>query len=169
MVNTAEGKRKGLLGKLPATKKGKLLLLLMGALLGTVLLIYGSWSGNENKTAGKNESPVEFNMYAEMTEKKIHELCEKVEGVSNVSVAVSFECGFKYVYAKENNDEKYLVIGSGSSESAVRVTEEPPVIGGVGTVCKGGGNPAVQNRLINLISAAFGISSNKIYITEAAK
>lgn len=169
MINAPVEKKRSPLGKLTATKKGKLLVLLTGILLGTVLLMYGSRSGNESKLTGNGASTEEFNVYAEAIEKKIHELCERVEGVSHVSVAVSFECGFKYIYAKENNDDKYLVIGSGSSESAVRVTEEPPVIGGVGIVCKGGGNPSVQNRLINLISAAFGISSNKIYITEAAK
>ena len=69
------------------------------------------------------------------------------------------------------NDEKgdLITVGSGSSKTAVKVTEKPPTIGGIGIVCRGGGDPIIQNRLISLLSATFGVSSTKIYITEAEK
>ena len=54
-------------------------------------------------------------------------------------------------------------------QGAFQVKEKMPVIGGIGIVCKGGGDPTVQKKLLDLISAAFGISSNKIYIAEAKK
>ena len=105
--------------------------------------------------------------YRESVEKKIDALCSRVNGVSDVSVAVSLESGFEYVYAQNEAKGDYVVIGSGSSESAVRVTEIPPRIAGVGIVCKGGGNPVIQRELIRLISAAYGINSSRIYITGA--
>ena len=142
-------------------KGGRLWLIVMGGFLGVAMLLYG---GTEDKKK-ETEEDDRLTAYARGVEEKITELCSKVEGVKNVSVAVSFESGFEYVYATDG--DKTLTVGSGASESAVRVTEKPPTISGVGVVCSGGGSPSVQKRLIELISAAYGISSNKIYITEA--
>ena len=168
VTNAGDGKKRGLLSRLSGNKKGKLALISIGVLLGVTLLIFGGTS--EGKTNAVDSKQAEsLAAYANEVEEKLHTLCERVEGVSGVTVAVSFERGFEYVYAKDEGRGDYLVIGSGSSESAVRVTEIPPAIGGIGIVCKGGGDPAIQNKLINLISAAFGVSSNKIYITEAGR
>ncbi len=143
-------------------KGGKLWIIILGAVLGVALLLYG---GKEEEPKTENASDLEA--YAASVEKKIEELCAGVDGVKNIKVAVSFESGFEYVYATDG--DKTLTVGSGSGESAVIVTEIPPVIGGVGVVCRGGGNPVIQKRLIELISAAYGVSSNKIYIAEAQK
>jgi len=167
MISTAGGEKKGFLARLSGKGRGRAFLILVGAALGITLLIFGGSSGKENASA-YSETSESFSEYTTSVEGKIYELCSKVEGVSNVSVAVSFECGFEYVYARDNDGGKYLLVGSGNSESAVKITEKPPTIGGIGIVCKGGGDPTVQNRLINLISAAFGVSSNKIYITECS-
>ncbi len=145
-------------------KGGRLWVIVMGGFLGVALLLYG---GDGEKKKEVEEENDRLTAYAKSVEEKITELCSKVEGVKNVSVAVSLESGFEYVYATEG--DKTLTVGSGASETPVRVTEKPPVIGGVGIVCNGGGSPAVQKRLIELVSAAYGISSNKIYITEAQK
>ena len=162
------GDKKGILSKITATKKGKLAVIMICAMLGAALLIFGG--GDEGRAAEvTSDASASLEQYSEGVEKKIRELCSRVEGVSGVSVAVSFECGFEYVYAKESGDGKYLVVGSGSAESAVRVTEIPPKISGIGIVCKGGGDPRVQSKLISLVSAAFGVGSNKIYVAEAAK
>jgi stage III sporulation protein AG len=156
-------KTKGLLSRLKAEVKPWMFAAL--ALVGVVLLIFGGSEKKETPTSADNGS--DLVKYSKEVEAKILELCSKVEGVRNVSVAVSFESGFEYVYATDG--DKTLTVGSGSNESAVRVTEKPPTISGVGIVCTGGGDPRIQQKLINLISAAYGISSNKIYITEAQK
>ena len=142
--------------------KGRLLMIAVGVIAGVILLTAGSGDKTAKDPAEDREKLIE---YTEMIEKKIEAICSEVNGVSNVKVAVTFESGFEYVYAKNDGKGDLLVVGSGSSESAVKVMERPPVIGGIGVVCKGGENPAVQKRLIDLLSAAFGISSNKIYIT----
>ncbi len=146
-------------------KNAKLWIILIGALAGVVLLVAGG-AEKESKIKTDTES-MALTEYSETVEKKIHEICSKVKGVSNVSVAVSFDSGFEYVYAKNDDDGDIVVIGSGSSKSAVKVTEKPPTIGGIGIVCKGGGDPTVQKRLLGLLSAAFNVSSSKIYIAEA--
>jgi stage III sporulation protein AG len=144
---------------------GRTWIIIACALLGAVLLLFGDSSKNEPMII-EGESG-DLAVYGKEVEAKILELCSRVEGVKNVSVAVSFESGFEYIYATDG--DKTLTVGSGSSESAVRVTEKPPTISGIGIVCTGGGDPRIQQKLINLLSAAYGISSNKIYITEAQK
>lgn len=169
MVSSGTREKGVFFGRLSASKKKRLIFIPIGALLGIALLIFGGATDGKAKESSVVNSTVSLEQYAEGVEKKLHSLCEQVEGVSDVTAAVSFEKGFEYVYAKDDGEGNYLVIGSGSSECAVRVTEKPPTIGGIGIVCKGGGDPAVQNKLINLISAAFGVSSNKIYIAEAGR
>ena len=106
-------------------------------------------------------------------------MCSNVNGVANVKVTVYFDSGFETIYAYNeeskssstgtNSEKKYVTIGSGNDESMVCVLERMPNICGVAIVCKGGGNPLVSNQLTNLISSAFGVPKNKIYIAEGKK
>ena len=146
-------------------KNKKIWIIILFAAVGIILLLVGG--ENTTQTEDKKSEQM-LSEYSKEVEEKIKELCSKVKGVSEVSVAVSFESGFEYVYARED-DGDLAMIGSGSSKSAVKIKEKMPVIGGIGIVCRGGGDPTVQKKLLDLISAAFGISSNKIYIAEAKK
>ena len=117
--------------------------------------------------------------YTEMLESKISALCSKIQGVSNVSVTVYLESGFETVYAYNeqskatsngtNSEKKYVIVGSGNDESMVCIVEKMPSISGVAVVCRGGGNPVIANQLINLISSAYNVPKNKIYIAEGKK
>jgi stage III sporulation protein AG len=96
---------------------------------------------------------------------EIEDLCEKVQGVGRVTVLVSLEGGYEYVYAKDA-DGDCVSIGSGSGKQAVVQNILPPKLLGVGIVCDGGENAACRAALTELLSAALGIGSNKIYITS---
>ena len=148
-------------------KNSKLWIIVIGAVAGVALLLLGGGDGGETVRVESDDAALAT--YTKSVEEKIHEICSRVSGVSDVSVAVSFESGFEYVYAKNEDKGDIIVIGSGSAKSAVKITEIPPEIKGIGVVCRGGGDPIVQNKLLNLLSATFGISTNKIYITEAKK
>ncbi len=164
---------------------GVWILMLAGA-LGICLLLVGSFSGTKKENGGAEETADErlnsaevLERYAEMLENKIAALCESVSGVSQVRVAVTLASGYEYVYAKDaeldangegtTGSYHYLTVGSGSSEAAVYLSEKPPTVGGIGIVCKGGSDPSVKMELIELVSAAFGVPSNKIYVTEGAR
>ena len=142
-------------------------LLIGGLVLGIILLVMG----NISPAAEEQESAVavsdNMETYARALEERIRIFCEQVEGVGVASVAVSLESGYRRIYAQE--DSSYVLVGSGSSRGAVHLTDEPPKIGGIAVVCTGGGDPSVRQRLIGLLSAAYGIGSNKIYIAQAQK
>ena len=147
-------------------------MVLCGA-LGLLLLLYGGGvlgDDDDGKSAADREI-ISLTEYTERLEESIGKLCEGVSGVSEVRVAVTLENGFEYVYAADSEvksggltEYKYITVGSGSREGTVYITEKPPKIGGVGVVCRGGDNAEVQRKLISLISAAYNVSSNKIYI-----
>lgn len=145
------------------------ILLIGGAILGAALLLLSnlpsSTAQNDTETAAAASDSIEA--YTRALEEKIRTFCEQVEGVSNVSVAVSLDSGYRRVYAQDGSS--YILVGSGSSQEGIYLTDKTPEIGGIGIVCTGGGNPIVQQKLMGLLSAAYGVSSNKIYIAEAQK
>ena len=153
--------------------KRKLLLILLGGGVGVLLLLLGSgWFGKTTEKASAEkvrEIEEEVRQYREETEKQIKELCESVRGVSHVTVAVSLSGGFETVYATESysGGERYVTIGSGSSQQALALCRTPPEVTGIGIVCTGGSDLNIRRELLSLLSAAYHISTNRIYITEA--
>ena len=109
-------------------KSGKLKFIFVILLAGIVLLVL---SGNKTTS-------VQSSLDGETSlEAKIRTLCESVDGVSSVNVAVSLD-------------------GDGE-------------VVGIGIVCRGGSDPKIQRELLSLVSAACGVGSNRIFITEAQK
>ena len=148
--------------------------------LGIVLLLLGGNPGrsvtDSAKTDEERVAAREMEAYTESMEEKIRVLCESVSGISGVRVAVTLASGYEYVYAKDgetvtsgdkiNARYEYLTVGSGSDEQTVYLAERSPTVAGIGIVCRGGGDPTRKKELLLLISAAFGVPSNKIYIVE---
>ena len=151
----------------------KWLLLAGGALLGILLLL---WSGNAEQTlqnddtASQSTTPQEeLEAYQVYLEGRVRTLCQSVEGVDNVTVAVTLSGCFEEIYATEfiDGNEEYVILGSGSNASALHLSRSAPEIAGIGVVCRGGGNTDVRRELLSLLSAAFHVPANRIYITEA--
>ena len=146
------------------------------AILGIALLLWSGESDSNNRTNTDNER---LEAYRNTIEEKISSLCSSVNGVSAVRVSVYFTTGFETVYAYNeqvkdtssgtNTEKKYVTIGSGTNESMVCIVEKMPTIGGIAIVCRGGGDSKIAKELISLISSAYGISTNKIYVTEGKK
>lgn len=151
-----------------------MLIVLLGALGGVLLLLLG---GGLTDESAPDEAPAslqeadELEQYRRELEERIRVLCESVQGVSGVQIAVTLECGYKSIYATEqsNGNEEYVIVGSGSSASALLLCRREPEIAGIGVVCCGGGNADVRRELLSLLSAAFHVSGNRIYITEAKR
>ena len=158
------------------SKKSTVIILVLLA-LGLLLLLLPNTSNNAKMISSNNEERLAN--YVETLENKIESLCSKIQGVSNVSVTVYLDSGFESVYAYNeqskatsngiNSEKKYVTIGSGNDESMVCIVEKMPNISGVAIVCRGGGNPLIANQLINLISSAYNVPKNKVYVAEGKK
>ena len=135
----------------------------VGLCLGVALLLYGSFGGTEKKTVEEGEEMLLIETYREELETALAALCASVRGAGRVSVFVTLESGYEYVYATDDRGE-CVTVGSGSSERAVVERVLSPKIGGVGIVCEGASDPSVEAELCRLVCTALGIGSNRVSV-----
>ncbi|MBE6702112.1 MAG: hypothetical protein E7585_01705 [Ruminococcaceae bacterium] len=166
-MRSEEVKKQGPLVFLQKKGKGRLWLLLGGLLLGVLLLLFGSGAFDNQREAavkeGEWESANDLAAYQAALEKEIEGICEAVHGVSSAQAMVTLGSGYRLVYEKDAKGDP-AVVGSGSSEAAVYHTLQPPAVIGVGVVCKGGDDPHLQKRLIDLLSTTLGIATNRVCV-----
>ena len=162
----------------------KWLLPLVG-LLGVLLLLFANHlpqpgAQKQTEQGGSLTAEDELALYSATLTKEVESLCAQVAGAGQVRAAISLQGGFTYLYAAdseqkrdgeggEQSSESYITVGNGASESAVLLTRIPPAVRGIGIVCSGGDDPAVRAEIISLLSAAYGVGSNRIYVTAAEK
>ena len=156
---------------------GTRILIIIGLALGVVLLLIGNGLfSTENNDSIEVSAVYDERAYEAELVAKIENICGKIRGVGEVSVAVTLDGSFKTVLAQNSQSnlsgsgtrkEEYVLVGSGSSESTVPIGYTPPEILGIGVVCTGGGDPRVCREVISLISATFDLPSNKIYVTAS--
>ena len=145
---------------------------ILGAALGILFLLWGGLGFGE-KGEAQMSSAEEIEAYSAYLEEQAVRLCESVRGVSNVTVALTLEGSFEQIYAADKsstsvgNTFEYVKLGSGSSAQLCAVSVMAPKVSGIGVTCRGGKNETVRAELTSLLSAAFGVGTNKIYITEA--
>ena len=149
--------------------KGRLWLLAGGVILGVLLLLMGGGVSTEGKQTDavqqeKTETAQDLANYQKALESELEGLCEAVAGVGQADVMVTLGSSCRVIYTTEADGE-VVVVGSGNSQKPLSRTLQPPTVVGVGVVCKGGQNAAVQHTLTELISTTLGIPSNRVYIT----
>lgn len=171
---------KGTVGQMK--KSGTLWIVIVGAVIGLGLLLLGSFDwpfgkSDEKESAASTDEYAQLQAYKQEISGEIARLCARVRGVGEVQVIVTLSGGYEYVYARDVQnktgqdsstwEESYVLIGSGNSQTPVLLRRLQPEIAGVGIVCQGGDDPTVQNELIALVSAAFGIGTNKIHVSAS--
>lgn len=152
--------------------KGYLWILLLIAAVGILLILVGGSSEKQTKKEAETDYRTdqdELLIYQDYLENRIRALCESVGGVGNVRVVVTLSGSFESVYATEWKDgnEEYVILGSGSSATALYLTRSAPEIAGIGIVCDGGSIDRVRYELTSLLAATFDVSTHRIYITAA--
>ena len=153
--------------------KTKIWIILIGAVAGVLLLLWGN--NGTSKTEVQESTSLyrveedELILYQAYLQNEIKALCATVSGVGDPTVIVTLSGGFSSEYATEWEDgnESYVILGSGSAQSALFLSRSAPRIAGIGVVCQGGANAGVKKELTALLSAAFDLPSNRIYITQA--
>lgn len=152
-------------------KDGRLFIFILIGVVGIILLILGSGltqgTAKEDKSAEETPDP---DAYAAKVEEEIERICQGVAGNCSVEAVVSLEGGYRAVYATDSQSSSsgyknsMVLIGSGSSEEAVLVCYENPRISGIGIVLSCREDTALKNNIVSLVSAAFSVGTNKIYV-----
>ena len=114
--------------------------------------------------------------YCRETEERLGEFLGSIEGAGDVKVYLTVGTNERYVYATEGRrsksenkveeEQSYVIVGSGSDKNALIETVETPVITGAVIACTGCGSASVQERIYKAVSAALGLPTGKIYVTE---
>ena len=158
-----------------------------------ILLIFASSffsKKEENAAPIANQDVISADQYTEKLEQKLTGIIGSISGVENPKVMVTLENGIEYIYAQEeknsgsstedvnssgsktqqsNETEKnYLIVDGASGKQALVITEVQPTIKGVVVVCDGGGQTAVQQRIISAVSTALNITSARICVVESS-
>lgn len=159
------------------TEKNSNAIIIIGIVIGVILLILGgggSFFSSSKESTDVSSEVKEYDeiKYEEELVRKIEQICSQVKGAGKVSVAVTLDGSYRAIYAQNSSDganvkKEYLLVGSGSNESALLVGYSPPKILGVGIVCSGGVSASVRAEIIALISATLDLPTNKIYVTAS--
>ena len=113
----------------------------------------------------------------EALEQRITALLRQVEGVGSCRVMVTLESGSRAVYAADtvsatgadgsaSLSESYLMVDTDTGPVGLLLTHVQPTVKGVAVVCDGGGNAAVQQRVIQVVSTAFHISERRVCVVK---
>lgn len=151
--------------------KKKLLALIALGMLGVILLCLSKCSTDNGESRADELTDLDPAAYAKEVEEKVESLCNKIDGVGSTYAVVTLKGGYRAIYATDsqagssNSKNQTVVIGSGSSEKALLIGYENPEIAGIGIVCSGGNDPVKRANIISVVSSAFNISTNKIFVT----
>lgn len=138
--------------------------------IGLIVIVLGNESDVKKESVQSGIGELDPTAYSEMLESRIEELCNRVDGVSGAHAIVTLKGGYQAIYAIDSQSgntsskNQTVVIGSGSNEQAILQGYSYPEIAGIGVVCNGGDSYDVKNKIVSLISSAFDISANKIFV-----
>lgn len=147
-------------------------------LLGLLLLsLPGCESGKTTPTSVVVSDSIDPASYAEQWKRQTVEIVTAITGDPEPTVVVTLAQSREYVYEYEtdrsidgerNSEERTIARyedSSGRDQALVRTTLEPKAAGVV-VVCQNGDQIPVRSRVIQAVSTALGLSSDKVYVTE---
>ena len=156
-----------------------------------ILLIYLSSFFTDSKSEEKGkviENGISVEQYREHLQDEICDMVSDITGSKKVSVVITLESGIRYSYADvkeeassnktESENESYekelkasyvTVKTADGGEKALLITENMPEIRGVAIVCRGGDNEIINEKIKNTVTAAFNITSKRVYVCGGSK
>jgi len=152
-----EGKKQLFFGK------KKMILLAALGVLGVLLVIFGTLGGKTEKNTLTSDEKNGDESYIAELENKIYNVIAKVAGDKDAVVIITCDGGTEHIYVSNDGDE-YVTVRTDGDYSLVLSRNVYPSVTGVSVACKGGDDPILQRKLINVISTALGVSSNRICI-----
>ena len=89
--------------------------------------------------------------YASQTESRLLDILGEIDGVGEAKIFLTMDNGGENVYLR-NTDKKTLSI--------------EPKVRGVVIVCEGGDDPVISSRVLEAVTKALSISSDKVCVTK---
>lgn len=174
------------------SRKNITIILVVVGLLGILLIgcseLFKSPTNNKvNETASTSNS----SEYIEDTEQRLENIIGLINGVGRVKVLVTVESGVENIYETDDKttngkqqsggqstqtqenlskESSHVIIdGNSGSEQALLTKQLEPKILGVVIVCDGGNNLEVKESVIQSVSTALGLPTNRISVNIMQK
>lgn len=174
-------------------KKATIILLIVG-IAGMLLVLLSEFIhpgfGNTQTASQSSTSSTDISTFENTTEQRLQNIISNIYGVGRVKVLVTAESGVENVYEQNNKtttdktqqnggdgsvqtqdnedtEESPTVVSndSGGQQALVKLQRQPQILGVV-VVCDGGGNPDVQENIVNTVSTALGLPTNQISVSR---
>ena len=149
--------------------KYKFVLLII--VLGIILMLMPTGEKQEKMP----EVPATTDTEADM-EDKLENILGQIRGVGKVDVMITEQTGAETIYqADEDSAEgetnrsvkrKTVIVSGNGTQSGLVQTVTPPTYLGAIIVCQGGGSQSVKLAVANAVSAATGITLDRISVLE---
>ena len=155
--------------KIKSVKNIELYLALVFAVI-AVVVIFAVSSGSSSQTSGNVYDGANFNEYIATMENKLTSVIGKIDGVKNVSVAISASALEQTEYAY---DRETTVVGDKQTTSEKLVTVGgkplvtktlPPEIYGVVVVCDYADDPITKYKIIQVVVTLLDTSADKVQV-----
>ena len=153
-----------------ALKRYQYVLLVMAAGVLLMMLPMGP-SGGSEEAQGPPEGEGQFDL--ELFEEKLSQVLSDIQGAGKTRVVLTLKSGSRQILAQnvdrdgERSSASAVAVGQGAgTEGVVPLYTLTPQFQGALVVCPGGGDPAVQLRLLEAVSALTGLGSDRISICE---
>ncbi len=157
-------------GKIKVDKKS-LIIILIG-LIGVILVIFSDLSSVSIDDNDEVNYDVQLSDCAE-TEEKLKNIIENINGAGETVVYITYDCTSETIYATDTDEKKssdeihtkkeYIVT---DNDMAIALKTVYPEVRGVAVVCRGGADPVVKEKIYSAVMALFGISMNRISISD---
>ena len=143
-----------------------------------LLLVFVPSNDKEKKTPMEETLRFDEEAYEKNLEKRLREIVEEIDGVGDVRVMITLEGSATYSYAtdvaqdvseKGNSKKESTVVlstGTSSTKEAVISGYTLPKVKGAAVVCSKELSATLKGKVIEVVSAALGISSAKISVTN---
>ncbi|HAG57284.1 MAG TPA: hypothetical protein DCL14_04555 [Ruminococcaceae bacterium] len=162
-------------------------------MIGILLILLSEILPQNTKTPQDAVSvSIDNETFCRQTEAKIHNLVSSIQGVGEAQVWVTLESGAEYVYLqeeirntdttkdydsegvktlreKDNSEQKYILVNKNGEEQPLLQKQLEPTVQGVVIVCEGAGSAQVNEQVVNAVTCALGISSNRVYVAQLTK
>ncbi len=167
-------------------------IIIVSGLVGIALIFLSSlWdSGAVEQEVIPTTTAISAQEYTGQLEARLCEIISRIEGAGETQVMITLESGVKTQYAteerhvsqstsetdngltrtetNEESEKQYIIVQDGNgAQRALAITEQQPVVKGVAVVCTGGGDPAVQQRIIDAVTTVLDLSSRKVCVTQS--
>ncbi|MDP4120047.1 MAG: hypothetical protein Q8876_03205 [Bacillota bacterium] len=159
-------------------------IIIIAGLLGIALIFLSSFVnfGTKNKQSTEETASttqvINTDSYETSLQNRLCEIVSSIDGAGRTKVLITLDSSSENVYAaniknsgqtesSQDSEKDYITVKlSDGTEVPVNIKEIEPTIRGVLVVCQGGEDSIIQQRVLNAVTKALNITSDKVCVTK---